>query len=88
MGVFFVIGGLINGMTIGYLGYLMEISPDERRPAYSAYFNVLYAPAALLPMAGAAVVTASSFQVVFALAALGAIVQLYLYRRLSALHGN
>ena len=27
--------GFLNGMTIGYLGYLMEISPDDRR-AYSS----------------------------------------------------
>ena len=52
--LFVVIGALINGMTIGYLGYLMEASPDAKRPAYSAYFNALASPAALLPLAGAA----------------------------------
>ncbi len=31
--LFVLIGALINGVTIGYLGYLMEISPDDRRPA-------------------------------------------------------
>ena len=34
--LFGTIGALLNGMTIGYLGYLMEISPNNRRPAYSA----------------------------------------------------
>jgi hypothetical protein len=42
----------MNGVTIGYLGYLMEISPDDRRPAYSAYFNALASPAALAPLVG------------------------------------
>jgi hypothetical protein len=35
--LFAAVGALVNGMTISYLGYLMEISPDDRRPAYSAY---------------------------------------------------
>ena len=47
MALFMVIGAMMNGVTIGYLGYLMEISPDDRRPAYSAYFNALASPAAL-----------------------------------------
>ncbi|MBI2288872.1 MAG: MFS transporter, partial [Betaproteobacteria bacterium] len=50
--VFALLGAVGNGGTIAYLGYLMEISPDDRRPAYSGYFNALAAPAALLPMAG------------------------------------
>jgi len=33
-GLFFIIGAMMNGVTIGYLGFLMEISPDDRRPAY------------------------------------------------------
>ena len=80
--LFFVIGALINGMTIGYLGYLMEISPNDRRPAYSAYFNALASPAALLPLAGAAVADAVSLEALFVLAMLAAALQLVLYARL------
>ena len=40
--IFAVLGAVDNGRTIAYLGYLMEISPDHRRPAYSGYFNALY----------------------------------------------
>ncbi|MFP6749450.1 MAG: MFS transporter [Alphaproteobacteria bacterium] len=83
-GVLFVfIGGLTNGMTIGYLGYLMEISPNDRRPAYSAYFNALASPAALLPLAGAVIADLISLPAVFAVALLAAILQLMLYRRLA-----
>ena len=80
--VFFILGALINGTTIGNLGFLMEISPDDRRPAYSAYFNVLAAPAALLPILGAVLVDVLSLEVLFiaALAAAGG--QLILFRRL------
>ena len=82
-GLFVLIGALINGTTIGYLGYLMEISPDDRRPAYSAYFNVLVSPAALLPILGAAIVDAISLQTVFVAAVMAAAVQLFLIQRLS-----
>lgn len=81
--LFVFIGALINGMTNGYLGYLMEISPNEQRPAYSAYFNALVSPAALLPLAGATMADAVSLTVVFVVAILAAAVQIVLYRRLS-----
>ena len=58
--VFFILGAVGNGRTIAYLGYLMEISPDDRRPAYSGYFNALVAPAALLPIAAAGIAAAAA----------------------------
>jgi MFS family permease len=73
--VFVVLGAVGNGSTIAYLGYLMEISPDDRRPAYSGYFNTLAAPAALLPMAGGALAAAGSFVPVFAVSAVAAALQ-------------
>ena len=82
--LFFVIGALMNGVTIGYLGYLMEISPDERRPAYSAYSNALASPAALLPLLGAGLVELISIQAVFAAAGLAAVWQLILLGRISS----
>ncbi len=81
--LFVFIGALINGVTIGYLGYLMEISPDDQRPAYSGYFNALASPAALLPLAGAALVDVISLMAVFVVALLAAAVQLALYARLA-----
>jgi MFS family permease len=83
--LFVLIGAMMNGVTIGYLGYLMEISPDTRRPAYSAYFNALASPAALLPLLGAALVSFLSIRAVFIAAIAAAIWQLILLRRISAL---
>jgi hypothetical protein len=80
--LFVTIGALTNGMTIGYLGYLMEISPDARRPAYSAYFNALASPAALLPLAGALIAYTLSLAAVFVAAILAAVAQIALYARL------
>lgn len=80
--LFISIGALINGMTISYLGFLMEISPDDRRPAYSAYFNALASPAALLPLVGATVARLISLEAVFTLAMIAAAIQLGLVRKL------
>lgn len=84
--VFFVLGAVGNGGTIAQLGYLMEISPDERRPAYSGYFNALVAPAALSPVAGAAVVAAVSPAMVFAASVAAAALQFLAVRRLREPH--
>ena len=81
-GVFFLLGVLGNGMTIAMLGYLMEISPNERRPAYSGYFNALVAPAALLPLAGAAIVETTALSVVFGVSLGAAVLQYLTVRRL------
>jgi hypothetical protein len=63
----------------------MEISPDERRPAYSGYFNALAAPATLLPLAGAAVAQTISFTALFAASLAAAVLQFLAVRRLRIL---
>jgi hypothetical protein len=83
--IFLVLGALGNGITIAMLGYLMEISPDDRRPAYSGYFNALVAPAALLPVAGAAIVEATSLSGVFVVSLGAAMLQYLTVRRLRGL---
>ncbi len=80
--VFVLIGAAGNGGTIAQLGYLMEISPDDDRPAYSGYFNALVAPAALLPLAGAAVIGVAGSPVLFAASAAAAGLQCIVVRRL------
>jgi MFS family permease len=83
--LFFLTGAMMNGVTIGYLGYLMEISPDDRRPAYSAYFNALASPAALAPLFGAALVSLVSIHTVFVAAIAAAFCQVILLRRIATL---
>ena len=80
--VFMLLGALINGGTIAMLGYLMEISPDDRRPAYSGYFNAIVAPAALLPIAGAAIAESVTLGGVFVVSLAAAILQYLTVRRL------
>jgi len=63
--MFFVLGALSSGVTIGVLGFLMEISPDDQRAAYSGYFNALTAPAYVLPLIGGALAENLGVSVVF-----------------------
>jgi MFS family permease len=80
--VFAVLGAAGNGGTIAQLGYLMEISPDHDRPAYSGYFSALVGPAALLPLAGGALIEAAGMSVLFAASAGAAALQWLVIRRL------
>ena len=87
--VFVLVGALGNGATIAQLGYLMEISPDDRRPAYSGYFNALVTPVTLLPMAAGALVQAfDSFAAVFAISGIAAALQFLTVRRLRSAAPN
>ncbi len=83
--IFLFLGALGNGITIAMLGYLMEISPDERRPAYSGYFNALVAPAALLPLAGATIAESVTLSGVFVVSLGAAVLQYLTVRRLRGL---
>lgn len=65
---FFLVGVTLSGGFIADLGYLMEISPDDRRPEYSGYMNALVAPIRLLPLVAGGLVEILSFQFLFALA--------------------
>ncbi|MDH3581355.1 MAG: MFS transporter [Hyphomicrobiales bacterium] len=82
--LFFVLGALANGLTIAVIGFLMEISPDNRRPAYSGYFNALTAPAFLLPVLAGAIATAMGLSTVFAISLLAAIAQSGILLRIDA----
>ncbi len=81
VGLFFVMGALANGLTIAVIGFLMEISPDDQRPAYSGYFNAITAPAFLLPLLAGGLAALFGLWVVFVLSLLAALGQsLFLLR--------
>jgi MFS family permease len=73
--LFFVLGALANGLTIAVIGFLMEISPDDRRPAYSGYFNAITAPAFLLPLLAGVIAAVSGLVAVFVISLIAAILQ-------------
>lgn len=80
--VFFFVGATLSGGIIADLGYLMEISPDNRRPEYSGYMNALVSPTRLLPFVAGVLVETISFQFLFGLAALAVLVRLGVLVRL------
>ena len=82
MGVFFLMGALTNGLTIAVIGFLMEISPDDKRPAYSGYFNAITAPAFLLPLLAGIIASMFGVTVVFAISLLAAGAQFVLLRNI------
>jgi MFS family permease len=73
--LFFVHGALANGLTIAVIGLLMEISPDDRRPAYSRYFNAVTYPASMLPLLAGVIAAISGLQIIFVISLIAAIVQ-------------
>ncbi len=75
IGLFFISGALANGLTIAVIGFLMEISPNEQRPAYSGYFNAITAPAFLLPLLAGVIATYFGVEVVFAVSMFAAALQ-------------
>ncbi|NOX39175.1 MAG: MFS transporter [Alphaproteobacteria bacterium] len=82
LAVFFALGALANGLTIAVIGFLMEISPDDRRPAYSGYFNAITAPAFLLPLLAGLLAALVGLDVVFLLAMIAAALQVYFLHRI------
>ncbi len=80
--LFFLSGALANGLTIAVIGFLMEISPNDQRPAYSGYFNAMSAPAFLLPLLAGVIATVFGLLSVFVLSMLAAILQFFILGRI------
>ena len=80
--VFFWAGASTSADVIADLGYLMEISPDDRRPEYSGYMNALVAPSRLLPFAGGLLLSVVSFHLLFGIAAAAVLARLAAIARL------
>ena len=82
VGIFFIQGALSNGLTIAVIGFLMEISPDHLRPAYSGYFNAITAPAFLLPLLAGVIAALFGLVVVFIISTVAAIFQTFFLMRI------
>ncbi|EYD71456.1 MFS transporter [Limimaricola hongkongensis] len=84
LAVFLLLGALANGLTIAVIGLLMERSPEDRRPAYSSYFDELTAPVFVLPFVGGFAVAALDTWIVFLIALAAALEQTLLLARVEA----
>ncbi|MEK9706742.1 MAG: MFS transporter [Alphaproteobacteria bacterium] len=82
MALFFILGALANGLTIAVIGFLMEISPDDQRPAYSGYFSAITAPAFLLPFPAGIIASVFGLEVVFVISMIAASAQFLIVSKL------
>jgi Major Facilitator Superfamily len=80
--IFTLLGALANGLTIAVLGLLMEISPEDRRPAHSGYFNALTAPSYVMPILGGVLFSLAGAASVFIVSLLAAAGQAALLLRM------
>jgi MFS family permease len=79
----FVINGFSrSGRFISNMMYLLEDAPEDRRPLYVGFMNTVTFPFMLSPALGGWIVQAVSFQALFALSAVFAVVSVVLSARL------
>jgi MFS family permease len=62
---FTISSATINGRFISDMNYLLDISPEERRPSYLAFMSVLLAPTSFIPLVGGMIAELISFHVTF-----------------------
>ena len=65
--VFFFLGATISGLDMGYLNYLLEIAPEEKRPIYLGFLNTVIGPTIFLSAVGGLIIQVSSFAFLYAL---------------------
>jgi MFS family permease len=63
--VYVAIGVVYSTWMLGFTNYLLEIAPDEMRPAYVGLGNTITGVLALVPMAGGWLLEATSYTVLF-----------------------
>jgi MFS family permease len=79
----FVINGFSrSGRFISNMMYLLEDAPEDRRPLYVGFMNTVSFPFMLSPVLGGWIVQAVSFQALFAVSAVFAVVSVVLSARL------
>ena len=66
-----------GGFMISRMNYLLEIAPEEYRPSYIAFMNVMLAPTAFFPILGGLIVENFSFQASFCMSFLLGLFSLY-----------
>lgn len=67
IGAFVLSSITLKGRGMGHMNYLLEISPEERRPSYLAFMSVFLAPTVLVPLIGGLIAELISFQATFML---------------------
>jgi MFS family permease len=62
----YVVMGIVNSMwMLGFVNYMLEIAPDEMRPAYVGLGNTIMGTLTFVPMIGGWLLEATSYTVLF-----------------------
>jgi len=64
--VFFGIGFYMNGASIGFTNFMLEVAPEEKRPLYISLRGTLVAVVSFFPLLGGIFIDLFSFRAVFA----------------------
>ncbi len=59
--IFFFLGATISGLDIGYMNYLLEIAPEDKRPIYVGFLNTVVGPTIFLSAVGGLIIQIFSF---------------------------
>ena len=70
--IFVTIGMVNSSIMLGFLNFVMELAPPHENPTYVGLFNAFTGILLLIPMAGGWLLEATSYTVLFTLAAVGA----------------
>jgi MFS family permease len=65
--IFFFLGAITSGLNIGYMNYLLEISPEAERPIYVGIMHTLTAPSVFLSAVGGIIIQLTSFSFLYIL---------------------
>jgi MFS family permease len=65
--VFFFLGFALSGIKLGYINYVLDVSPDAERPTYLGFMNTFLAPVLLLSSIGGLIIQKTSYDVLFGL---------------------
>lgn len=65
--IFFFMGATGSGLDLGYLNYLLEIAPEDKRPIYVGFFNTVVGPTTFLSAVGGLIIQMTSFAFLYVL---------------------
>ncbi|MGB8656285.1 MAG: MFS transporter [Candidatus Zixiibacteriota bacterium] len=65
--IFFFLGATMSGTDMGYVNYLLEIAPEEKRPIYIGFLNTVVGLTVFLSALGGLIIQVSSFASLYVL---------------------
>jgi MFS family permease len=80
--IFFFLGAINTGLNMGYMNYLLEISPEPERPIYVGLLHTLTAPTVFLSAIGGIIIQVSSFDFLYILVLLISFAAIYISLKL------